>query len=335
MARLFAFFVAAALPCAAALSAPVPLAVRVLGDRVNLRARPVPDAEVVGQVMSGDLLVATAPISTQEWVQVQAPPSLDLWIYSELVRDGHIAVNQAQVRGGPGVQFKRVGGLDQGTPVEIRGVAGDWTRIAPPAGCFLWINRAYVAPVVAAAPAETASQVDVAPADVLLDEPGLAAMRTETDGWLSRPPPSATPAVAAAPPAAAASASPVAVADVPPAPPLAAADPARARSTPAPVLPAALRGLPADPLRPQNAPASFTGILTRRATSGVYGVAVYQLVSERGPRRREVLCDIIGLQDQLRPLEGSLVEVSGKIWHLSGETIPILEATRLLTLVTQ
>lgn len=334
MARLFAFFVAAALPCAAELSAPVPLAVRVLGDRVNLRSRPVPDAEVVGQAMSGDLLVAAAPVSTQEWVQVQVPPSVDLWVYSELVRDGRIAVNQAQVRGGPGVQFKRVGGLDQGAPVEIRGVAGDWTRIAPFAGCFLWVNRAYVAPVLAAAPAETASQVDVAPADVRTDDPGLAALRTETEGGLPRPSAAATPAVAAAPPSAAVSASPVAAADVSPAPPLAAPGPVRAR-TPAPVLPAAFRGLPADPQRPQNAPASFTGILTRRATSGAYGVAVYQVVSIRDGRRREALCDIIGLQDQLRPLEGSLVEVSGKIWHLAGETIPILEATRLLTLATQ
>lgn len=79
-----------------------PRSIIVTGDRVCLRARPSLESEIVGQVMTGDLLTTPDDETTEDWVRVVAPPSVDLWVYSELIRDGRITVNKAQVRGGPG-----------------------------------------------------------------------------------------------------------------------------------------------------------------------------------------------------------------------------------------
>jgi hypothetical protein len=41
---------------------------------------------------------------------------------------------------------------------------------------------------------------------------------------------------------------------------------------------------------------------------------------------------VIGLDGQLAALVDSPVEVQGRIWHLAGQDVPVLEARRLLAL---
>jgi uncharacterized protein YraI len=116
--------------------------VTVTGQSVNLRAGPDPKKEVVCQVSRGEVLKAYE--TRGGWVQVAPPADSDLWVYSELVRDGLVAVPKLIVRAGPGINYSSVGHLADGTRVVVRGTHSGWLRIAPPSGCRLWISGKFV-----------------------------------------------------------------------------------------------------------------------------------------------------------------------------------------------
>jgi hypothetical protein len=307
-----------------------PRILRVTGDRVCLRAQPAPAAEVVGQMMAGDLLTTPDDDATGEWVRVVAPPSIDLWIYSELLRDGRITVNKAQVRGGPGLQFKRVGELERETPLVIRGTLGDWTRIAPTPECHLWISRAYTTPLLPVGDAPSVAPSPASPASAVAAAPRPSADVEEPSVPRAVPVPLPTETVAPPVPPAAAPPNPettAAAAPVPPAP---------VTTPPAitlPRLPPLLAGYTPDAHRPQNRPARFTGRLTRILYATAPGYSGYQVVADAPRRGRgEPLCRLIGLEGQLQALVGCQVDVQGNIWHLAGEPAPVLDARRLLML---
>lgn len=254
-AQRTAWLLAATLAACGAAAAPARL--RVTGDRVCLRAAAAEQAEVVGQVMTGDELTAPDGPATGAWVRVVPPDAVSLWIYGELVRNGSVAVDRAQVRGGPGLQFKRVGELARGTPVTARGTFGDWLKIAPPPGSALWISRAYVEPL-----APPAAAVAALP----LSAPAV------TNALAVAPPP---PPVA--PPEPLPTVAPVA--EVEQGTPL-----STARVAP---LPPALSCWVADPLRPQNAEARFEGRLVRSSRAAAYRPGRHEILAAdgRGPRR--------------------------------------------------
>ena len=309
-----------------------PRILRVTGDRVCLRAQPAPAAEVVGQMMAGDLLTTPDHDATGEWVRVVAPASIDLWIYSELLRDGRITVNKAQVRGGPGLQFKRVGELARETPVVVRGTLGDWTRIAPTPECHLWISRAYTtpllptgdAPPVVPPPASPESTVAAAPL------PSAAAEEPSVPPAIPEPLPEEPVSPPPAPPAAAPLPAPEPTAAAAPVPPAPVATPPVITL---PRLPPLLAGYTPDAHRTQNQPARFTGLLARIHYATAPGYSGYQIVADAPRRGRgEPLCRLIGLEGQLQALVGCQVDVQGTIWHLAGEPAPVLDALRLLML---
>ncbi len=115
--------------------------VRVTGDNVNLRSGPTNASEVVGQVSTGEILQATGSLGG--WLQIMPPAKVDFWIYDEFVIKDKVAVSRLQVRGGPGINYRPLGVLDKGDKVVSRGVKGDWRRIEPPKGCYLWISSDY------------------------------------------------------------------------------------------------------------------------------------------------------------------------------------------------
>ena len=305
-----------------------PRIIRVTGDRVNLRAQPAPESEVVGQMMAGELLATPDPFATSEWVRVVAPQSVDLWVYSELIRDGRITVNKAQVRGGPGLQFKRVGELTRETPVVIRGALGDWTRIAPTSDCFLWVSRSFTEPLLpladevpAAGSAARVSDPAAVPAAATPASANESAVPPAVPVPLPETEPAIVTGVALPPPLPAPPSSPAAVDR--PASPVAAP----------PRLPPSLSGYAPDGHRPQNRPARYTGRLSRIRYAAAPAGSGYQIVSDasRGGRR-DVLCRMIGLDGQLDALAGCQVEVHGILWHLAGVSEPVLDARRLLML---
>ncbi len=119
-----------------------PTRVTVKGDRVNLRARPRPDSEVVGQVNDGEVLVALR--TEGDWVEVECPTRVDVWVHREFIRDGQVLAPNLQVRAGPGINYNRVGVLNKGDSVQVRGDFGEWLKIEPPPGTKLWVSRPLV-----------------------------------------------------------------------------------------------------------------------------------------------------------------------------------------------
>mgnify|MGYP003794115427 CR=1 FL=1 len=125
--------------------------VEVLGDRVNLRARPRAEAEVAGQVHTGTILESRG--EEGDWIQVAAPPDIGLWVIESYVKDGRVVPRRLNVRAGAGINYPAVGMMNQGDPVTVRKKVGEWLEIAPPPSATLWISRTLVRERPAPAPA--------------------------------------------------------------------------------------------------------------------------------------------------------------------------------------
>lgn len=122
--------------------------VSVLSDKVNLRAKPRPEAEVAGQVNANMILEARG--TNGEWVAVTPPDSVGLWVFSEFVKDSKVATDKLNIRSGAGINYPVVGAMVKDDPVVVRSVLGEWTEIAPPPSATLWVHKDYVNFVIAA-----------------------------------------------------------------------------------------------------------------------------------------------------------------------------------------
>jgi len=118
------------------------LKVRVTGDRVNLRARPDLNVEVLDSAMRGEEMVCLE--QTNGWVAVQAPESLDYWVAAEYVQNGVVQPEKLNVRSGPSQNYSVVAVLSKGDTVSLRGEFNDWLKIAPPQGSKVWISADFV-----------------------------------------------------------------------------------------------------------------------------------------------------------------------------------------------
>lgn len=160
--------------------------VRVTGDQVNLRARPDPESEVVGQLDAGTALVARS--IRDDWVEVAAPDFVDGWAHAEFVEAGVVRAARLNVRSGPGVNYREIGFLLRGEAVTVRGTFGEWLKIAPPANATVWVHRQFVqAPPPPKPPAP--------PKPVRSQEPGPAVRVPPVP-----PPPDPSAAITAPPP---------------------------------------------------------------------------------------------------------------------------------------
>ena len=171
MNKTKAFLLGAALLVAAGtsvLQAETP--VRVTADNVNLRAKAVANADVVGQVAYDTRL--TAFEIGEEWVEVAAPAAADVWVMkSFVVSPGNtIGANRVNVRAGPSINYNIVATLSLGDVVEPRGEElQDWIKIAPPPAAHVFISRDYVEilsgdtakPEIAEKPAEIAQNAEI------------------------------------------------------------------------------------------------------------------------------------------------------------------------------
>ena len=117
------------------------VALKVKTDRVNLRARPAYESEVVCQAQTGDLLI---PLAEQgEWRGVRPPATAPVWIHSAFVTNEQIT-SRLNVRGGPGINFSSLGVLLKGDAVKVRLTRGDWLQIEAPTSTVLWVHKDYV-----------------------------------------------------------------------------------------------------------------------------------------------------------------------------------------------
>lgn len=137
--------------------------VKVVGDRINLRAGDSLATEILGQVNNGDVLDAV--FVGEQWVKIVPPTNVSFWIHGELAKDGVVTSSKVNVRALPGINSTVVGRLEAGTRVTARGTFNEWMKIAPPPGCFLWISREFVTlpSPTAEAIVEKAPEAPVAP----------------------------------------------------------------------------------------------------------------------------------------------------------------------------
>lgn len=115
---------------------------QITGDNVNLRAKDLPESEVVAQLNDGDVVEIKG--YSGDWAEIVPPQSADLWVSKDFIQDGVVQVKTLNVRAGPGGNFSIVGSLARGDTVSIRGEMTDWYKIVPPATCSLWVNKQYV-----------------------------------------------------------------------------------------------------------------------------------------------------------------------------------------------
>jgi SH3-like domain-containing protein len=127
---------------AAAQTAGAQTTYRVEGDRVNLRARPEANAEVVGQVDDGHLIVPLR--ESGEWYAVDAPADVYFWVHRAFVQDGAVQVSKLNVRSGPGINYSKMGVLGRGDPLVVEDTFGEWLKVRPPTDMPVWIHRSVV-----------------------------------------------------------------------------------------------------------------------------------------------------------------------------------------------
>jgi uncharacterized protein YgiM (DUF1202 family) len=329
--------------CAAHLVS-APIEVKVAGDRVNLRARPVFDAEVAGQVSSGVVLVAPDGIPDgAEWIKVRPPDSVDLWIFSALVHDGIVTADDTYVRCGPGQQYKPVGKVGKGFKIEPRGAAsGDWLRIAPVPTAELYISSAYVLAVPSAAAAETANTSSPESPESLKSPESLEGLKGLKGQESPKPDPTgaATTQQPTEQPANEQTNQPTNEPTN--------NEPTNQRinektdkpsnrqtvkpSTEIAAVPAAIAGYALAVGPRQGEVVTLRGRLERLSIANAPSFSKYQLVDKAGYPRSTVICHIIGLPGQWYELAGSEIEIEGRLWTISDSfsaSIPVIDASRV------
>lgn len=277
----------------------------ITADRVNLRARPSPQVEVVGQLNAGDKVVVRQV--TNDWVEVAPPDAVDFYVHKEFVKDGRAQVQPLTVRSGAGINFSKVGSLKKGDAVVVRGEFGDWIKIAPPPGTSLWISRPFV---------KLGPQAVVA---------GAAGGTPAPAGGASKP---ATPPLPAGADAAKPAAPP------PPPPVVAVAPPPRPVPVPAvvPAAPQPIRAAQPGAYTPDDlrlAPVENQGQIVQR--EGVVRASVFvfnrpsrfQLMAATG-NAVETICYLRGNEEQLNSFLDQRLRIRGRQYWVQGSRFPVV-----------
>ena len=110
--------------------------------RVNLRAKPSPDAEPVGKVAEGAILQAKA--FHEEWVEVVPPESVELWVHRDFVKDQVVTAEKLSIRTGRSINHSVVGSMVRGEKISVVSEQQDWLRIAPTPAASVWVSRKLV-----------------------------------------------------------------------------------------------------------------------------------------------------------------------------------------------
>lgn len=282
---------------AAAVRAPAAdVSATIAGDRVNLRARPTLQAEVVGQANEGDKIVVRS--FSNDWAEVAPPAGIEFCVHRDFVKDGRVQVSKLQVRAGPGINYSKVGMMVKGDAVKVIGEFGEWIKIAPPPGCSLWITRSMVklpepkavasVKPVAVASATTTVVAAVAPRPAA----GVPSIPSAVPPPVVRP---AVPAPVAPPPAV------------------------------APAVPAATAAYMPDDLR--LAPVDNQGAVVMREGRVRTTVLVlgrpsrYHLVDEAGG---ETVCYLRGNDAQLRNFVDRRLRIRGRQFWVQGNRHPVV-----------
>ena len=276
--------------------------VRVTADRVNMRARPGLNYEVVQQVGFGEVLTVLEQ-DGEEWVGVASPGETFAWVHQEYVVDGRVAVARLNARSGPGINYTVLARLDRGTAVIPVETFGEWIKITAPADTRLWVHNEFLEPVAAPAPEDTVA----GPAEgwVTMPASGTSTGGQQVVSVTRSPAAGEEQAMPVAAPGEAAAAEPGPV-------------PAEDEALPYP--------LPEDlglvPLPGQGGAGTYEGSLSR--VKYLIGRPTrFELVTEPEGRRVTV-CYVHGNREQLDGLVGRRMRITGKTYWVQDHAFPVI-----------
>jgi hypothetical protein len=127
----------------AATYAQEPIKIKVISDRVSLRAVPDTNAVLLGRAMTGDELIMKDN-RNPDWVGVFPPETVDLWVSGEFVAGNSVVPETLNIRSGPSLSHSVVGSEAKGASLIVRGEAGGWLKVAPTSNSVIWVSRKYV-----------------------------------------------------------------------------------------------------------------------------------------------------------------------------------------------
>lgn len=281
----------------AAATAAVP--VRVSGSRVNLRARPDMNVEVVGQIGADAVLMAKS--FQAEWVEVVPPLGSYVWVHRDFVENHRVTAAKLNVRAGPGVNYSVVGTMDRGAPVLPKEEFGEWVKIDAPETCSFWVNIRYVERIGSPTPV-----LGVDPEAMQVAETASpTAPPTVQDPARDEPEEPAVPSVVGSDTGTRAEAA----ADVP--------DQQRSEFDRALLAKRKLVPLPG-----QGESSEQSGVL-RASPLLQQSVSKFRLVTS-GESLTRVVCHVIGNRDQLEALKGRSMRIKGRLYWIQASPYPVL-----------
>ncbi len=130
-----------------------PRRMEVVGDRLNVRARPGLRYEIVGQVVRGDVVEVLE--EKDGWGRIRPPKGFTVWIHGAFLRDGEVIGDRVNLRAGPSLSYSIVGRVRRGTPIREKSRYKEWVEIDPVADASFWVSMQYLRPAPRAAGGET------------------------------------------------------------------------------------------------------------------------------------------------------------------------------------
>jgi len=272
--------------------------VRVTKDHARLRYANADHVEIACLVAAGQELTVRGELEGY-WVPVTPPDDVSVWIYSELVRKGVVLCDQAQLRAGPGLNYKVVGSVARNTPVESRGRLGDWLKIRTPPGFVLWVSRASIAVAPTSVPAIVPLPPAVASGLLAALTNAPTAATADTNAAIT------TGASAVEPPVLPTLVTGAVVAVTPP---------------------NGIAGLPLLARAPQGRRLRVTGTLRPSVPGATVTPARYRLSGLDSAGGMATFCHVLGAEEQLAQCTGSRLSIEGPAWWVRGESVPVLQA---------
>lgn len=266
----------------------------VTGDDVCLRTEAKANAEVVTQVSYGTILTASE-LTTNQWVRVNTPTNVSLWIHGDLVKDGIVTANRARIRSGPSISHSTVGLVEQGSPIRIRESLNEWLEIAPPSDTFLYISRDYVTDNIQTNRQSNHEDASVNSRFDVVDQPPKPITKPSFDPVPPPPLPADVPVIKAAP-----------------------------RTS----LPPEIIALAPASSQPQGMKAEYNGILS--TADPVRSQETFFRITTTNAPDSTTLCLVLGNKEQLNSVLGRRMTISGSEYWVQNQSVPVLMPVRIV-----
>ena len=132
-------------------------------DRVNVRALPSKQSEVLGSLPKGQSVTILGttngvPEEATTWNEIALPEQVGVWVYGPLLdsKNSLVKAKKANLRAGPGVNYSEMGDIPQGAPVTVIRKVDEWYQISAPPGAHAYVAANLLEPVAPAPAVATA-----------------------------------------------------------------------------------------------------------------------------------------------------------------------------------